>query len=627
MAKVKALVNTDQVNKQNIRVPLSVLVNSAEKQTEFSVRHELPVGSPSFISHDLTRLAGWTSSPITVLCRDMGRQVAFIHYPETEADEKALKETSQAYNRFLSQQHLAGFEEELRLRVKPSEPTEATADFTHCAVLLRKGLAAELYPTFFTLESDAVDKDGLTYYEMLIAKFSVVQPGIFHDQERDLLVFAHQYFRRSLSRSNSLNQYFLHRLNEAAKGPDVCARIRLDPDMIGHPRSLQHVLEFEYWHGPQFSDDITDIPSGASVHSADELTRFFESIGKTHLWWKHPETRILDGNESNYRTFEAEELLEEPSAGLEDDSYGCRYVHAEYAAEAKIISHFDGAIRAYPAVAFFERIDKNIDRAGKHSTYTKLFRLDGDIQVHLWKALTVDFFRGNKLLPEYFGSHEESLDTTEAETAAAEFPELTALISFDRPEICPSLRVVADESCPLNGKIIDCIDFNKGACGRLINQLADTSGASLLLCQDKTINIPRIIIGMTDDFAVKVGSVSLALVDALSADFASADLEKASIAISWTDHGVMTTISVAGEINNVVALLRHMPGIIEPTKPASVWVDLLDQKLKEIAPMQAGVLDPLPLVTPDGRLRLIHHVDENLPAELLMPSANREAIP
>ena len=89
----------------------------------------------------------------------------------------------------------------------------------------------------------------------------------------------------------------------------------------------------------------------------------------------------------------------------------------------------------------------------------------------------------------------------------------------------------------------------------------------------------------------------------------------------------MTTISVAGEINNVVALLRHMPDIIEPTKPASVWVDLLDRKLKEIAPMQAGVLDPLPLVTPDGRLRLIHHVDENLPAELLMPSANREAIP
>ncbi|MGD0631788.1 MAG: hypothetical protein ABR987_20850, partial [Terracidiphilus sp.] len=588
MATLRAVVNTDQVNKQNIRVPVKALVNSVERHVAFSLEHKLPLGSPSFISHDLTRLAGWSSSPLTVLCRDMARQVAFIHYPEIQADEQALREISDAYSKSRSEQQRAGFEQELRGRVNQANLGDATADFSHCAILIRNGLVSELYPEFFSLDSAAVDKDGLTYYDELTSAFDVVQPGIFHDRERNVLIFAHKFFRRSLSNSNSLNQYFLKRFDDAAKGKNVRARIRLDPDMVGHPESLEHVLEFEYWHGPKFSDDIQSIPSGATVHSADEQTRFFESIGKTHLWWKHPETRIINDKEFSYRTFEAEELLEEPSAGLGKDDYGCRYVHAEYAVEAEFISHFDGAIRAYPAIAFVERIEKNIDRAGKHSTYTKIFRLDGDVPVHLWKSLTVDFFRGNRLLPEYFGAPEEVPDAAPSASESGEAPELVALISFHGPETCPLLRVVADQSCPHDGELIDCIDFNSGACGQLISQLVDISSASLLLCQDKIINMPRIIIGVSDNYAFKVSDLSRKLADALSSDRAAGKLEQASIALSWTGHGAMTTVSLAGKIDALIALIRCVPDIIEPGKPAAIWVDSLNAKLKELAPIQLG---------------------------------------
>ena len=427
MATLRAVVNTDQVNKQNIRIPVKVLVESVEKHVMFSVENKLPLGSPSFISHDLTRLAGWSSSPSTILCRDMATQVTFIHSPETQADEQVLREVSDAYSRLKSEHYRAGFEQELRSRVNQLGLADATADFSHCAILIRDGLVSELYPKFFSLDSTSVDKDGLTYYDDLTSAFEVVQPGVFHDKTRDLLIFAHRFFRRSLSNANSLNQYFLKKFDDAAKGKKARARLRLDPDMVGHPESLEHVLEFEYWHGPKFSDDIQSIPSGATVQSADEQTRFFESIGKTHLWWKHPETRMLDEEKLMYRTFEAEELLEEPSAGLGEDIYGCRYVHAEYAIEAKFISHFDGAIRAYPTIAFFERIEQNIDRAGKHSTYTKLFRLDGDVPVHQWKALTVDFFRGNHLLPEYFGASKEAFDAASSADESGEVPKFQSL--------------------------------------------------------------------------------------------------------------------------------------------------------------------------------------------------------
>jgi hypothetical protein len=117
----------------------------------------------------------------------------------------------------------------------------------------------------------------------------------------------------------------------------------------------------------------------------------------------------------------------------------------------------------------------------------------------------------------------------------------------------------------------------------------------------------------------RLADLSAKLADALSLDLSSGQLEKASLALSWTDHGVMTTISFAGKIDLLVPLLRCLPEIVDHERSASAWVDVLDMKLKELAPMQSGKLDPSPLVTQDGRLSLRHGVDESIPAELLRP--------
>jgi hypothetical protein len=622
MGKIKALVNTDQVNKQQILISLAQLVSSTEDHIVFLIRNGLPLGSPSYISHDTTRLAGWTSDIAIVMSRDIGRQTAFIYYPDTAAEKVELEEAAAKYTEVLRKTLSDPFIEELQIRAKLESLDGTAASFIHSAVLERKNLAAELYPDFFQIDSDNVDKDGLTFYSELIKIFSEVQPGIFHDKRNNLLLFAHPYFRRSFSRKNSLNQYFLSSLSEAAKRSGVDSRIRLDPDLIGHPESLKYHFEFEYWHGPNFSDDIESIPDGVSVHKADETTRLLESIDKTNLWWKQPESRIIDGKECSFRTFEAEELVEEPSAELGNDVYGCRYVHAEYSVDHQFLSHFDGAIRAYPALSFMERIEKNIDRAGKHSIYSKVFRLDGAIHVSLWKSLVVDFFKGNKLLPEYFGFKESLHENHESHDAARNIPELSALISFDKPEEISQLAAVADESCPLNGEMVECVDINRGACGSLIDRLVDVSGATLLICQDKTINLPRLILEKSSDTQKQFSELALALADAIIQDKISGLLEKASIAIAWSGSEVMTTISIAGEAQAVSSLLRDLPNLLDVAKSASEWVGSLNDRLKALAPIQIGPLDPLPIVSSDGRLRLKHHVDETLPAELITQDTN-----
>jgi hypothetical protein len=181
----------------------------------------------------------------------------------------------------------------------------------------------------------------------------------------------------------------------------VTARLRLDPDLVGHPASARSFIELEYWRGPHFNDDIATIPSGVAEHKAESRDRFFSGVDKTQIWWKDPEERrASDDKPYEVRTFEIEELIEDASSGLDAGRYGCRYAHAEYHIAKGVISHFDGAIRAYEEEAYLARLDLAIDRAGKHADYTKIFRIDGELPTRDWKRLLRDHYRGNELPDE-----------------------------------------------------------------------------------------------------------------------------------------------------------------------------------------------------------------------------------
>jgi hypothetical protein len=212
------------------------------------------------------------------------------------------------------------FRGELIARVAPADHGNARFLQMEAIVVARPGIAAELYPDLFTPGVGLVDKDGLADYRDLLRRMKQVQPGVFHDPARDLLLFAHRFLRRSLSDRNKLNAGFLQSLDATAEeNRDLRVRLKLDPDLLGHPGSARNLIELEYWRGPLYSDDIATIPSGVTEHKADERSRLFEGIDRTQVWWKAPEHRHVDGLPVDYRTFEVEELIENPSGGLSDD--------------------------------------------------------------------------------------------------------------------------------------------------------------------------------------------------------------------------------------------------------------------------------------------------------------------
>ncbi len=69
----------------------------------------------------------------------------------------------------------------------------------------------------------------------------------------------------------------------------------------------------------------------------------------------------------------------------------------------------DGAIRLYSDEQILQRWEVNINKAGKNTTYTKLFRVDGKLELLDWKKLCILYYKGNPLLFEYFGIKEFDL--------------------------------------------------------------------------------------------------------------------------------------------------------------------------------------------------------------------------
>jgi hypothetical protein len=339
--------NSDEVNRLNMRVTAEALAGSIETNLLFALASSLPPGLPTHLSHDLHRLIGWSWPAGILIKQNVAYQVGFTRVPASDEEAQALRTIQHRYLSVHIENDAVPYEAALRARIAPHGDV---ASLHHCAacVLIASGLASSLYPRLFSENSDLVDKDRLTDYRALLALCSEIYPGVFHDKERNLLLFAHSFFRRNLSRMNNLNDSFLGSFASFSKDNPACTmRLRLDPDMVGEPESFRFPMEFEYGHGPKFKADITDIPNGVTVHTAREDERLYEGVSETHFWWKTPEIRADESGSAEYRTFEAEELIENPSAGLNGKEFGCRYVHSEFGLSEQSITHFDGAIRSY----------------------------------------------------------------------------------------------------------------------------------------------------------------------------------------------------------------------------------------------------------------------------------------
>ncbi len=350
-------------------------------------------GMPSLVSHDFHRPLGWIYPFGLYIEPKMVKSIGNFVISETDEDFEIIGPKIKQYVNMVHYNHVKDHVDEFKALLGDNYTNDGRFIHDSCAAYSGDKILLKIYPKFNTLK----DKDGLIYLDDFIEDFEYVGSGIFKNKTDNFAVFCHQYFKRSLSKYNNFNTYFLDNFIGFYKNKEIKLRIALDENMIGLSKTYTGSFELDYWWGPKFNDDISQIPDGVTRYECDEREKFFSGISGTEFWWKS------DGKD---RVLEIEEIRETASLGIGDSSYGCRYIHSIYNTEEQEFVHFDGAIRMYDDDKILSRWDTNINKAGKDTTYTKLFRIDGKLGLADWKKLSIYYYHSNPLIYEYFGVKE-----------------------------------------------------------------------------------------------------------------------------------------------------------------------------------------------------------------------------
>ena len=146
-------------------------------------------------------------------------------------------------------------------------------------------------------------------------------------------------------------------------------------------------MEYQYIRGPIFNEDLKSIPEGVTCNKNIPYDHY-SNIVETQFYWHEQDER---------RTFECEELCDRESITFDNGKnmiWGCRYVHSMLNPDSGLPNHLDGAVRLYDETQILDRLDNTTDisKCGKNSNYVKLWRIDNDFSILLWKELISNFY-------------------------------------------------------------------------------------------------------------------------------------------------------------------------------------------------------------------------------------------
>ncbi|WP_392889828.1 hypothetical protein [Eubacterium limosum] len=375
MLSFRSIALTDRVNKYKEKFSVDGLVRAYEK----SWNEEFPVS----VNHDHTKCIGkgfWGGiyvEPGTVY------QTSEIQLPENDDERDNL------IDHLLFWEEQKKYTEKKDLYIKLEKMLDGVLSDIHkwlwadAVTIVDKDIVDRIFP-----EITSGLEDGLYPIKLL----TPVLPGVY--KKGDFLIFAHSYFRRNLSRLNSLNSELLSRLaniNDA----ELDVKIALDFDMIGLYGTQCTSREYQYWWGPTFDDNLSNIQNGVSRYENEKYNELMSNIRQTEFSWYTQDER---------KTFECEEITDIPNIiSGENEYYGCRFTHSMLDGESGLPYHLDGAIRAYTDEKMLTRLDVSLVQTERDTVYTKIWRIDNKMPIAMWKELITHWYRDNHLIGEYFG--------------------------------------------------------------------------------------------------------------------------------------------------------------------------------------------------------------------------------
>ncbi len=388
---------SDGINRNNDNIPLNTILELYKTEWNSAI--------PMNIGHDSTRPIGY--SKLTGVYLEPGKAYLTNNCAISESPEEFNQILKLVYTKYFNfcEQH----SHDIELLVKKLEGIITNqyqvAPIQEAVAIYDTDIVKKLFP-----EWTNGFKDGLTDINDLEPVYlkDILIPGVF--RKDGYLLFAHQFFRRSFSLWNSTNREFFFSFEKLRKHPNLKVQLALDMNVVGLPGTEHLDMEYQYIRGPIFNEDLKSIPEGVTCNKNIPYDHY-SNIVETQFYWHEQDER---------RTFECEELCDRESITFDNGKnmiWGCRYVHSMLNPDSGLPNHLDGAVRLYDETQILDRLDNTTDisKCGKNSNYVKLWRIDNDFSILLWKELISSFYRENSLIGEYFGGVDIQYDEIKKE--------------------------------------------------------------------------------------------------------------------------------------------------------------------------------------------------------------------
>ena len=381
MLKLRGICVTNEINRYNHKFTEKAIIEN------YNEHWMQPF--PSFANHNHTKAVGYTLYSGLYFEPQYMCMLNSMFVPETEQDEKNVKKF--CYDYLYKERVLKNKKDYDYLKDKLTNyiQGEVFEFYTNGSFVYNKNIVTRVFP-------DLCGKiiDGLIDINLL----QPLLPGIYKIGE--FVIYAHKFFRRGYSYLNTLNTPFLERIEKLKGGPNK-VQIAIDLDCIGLASVQKKEYEYSYWGGPIFDDKIENIKVGVTVFDNENYDGLLSEVKRTELGWYF---------QDNIKTFECEELVDLPNIKEGDEKYyGCRYVHSMVDKVTYKPVHLDGAVRVYDDDKMIHRLDIRMNKAKRDTRYTKIWRIDGEIKISIWKELISHYYRDNILIGEYFDGKDKVL--------------------------------------------------------------------------------------------------------------------------------------------------------------------------------------------------------------------------
>ena len=434
---------TDGVNRNNQLMPLDTIIKAYRDSWDDFI--------PMNLGHDRTKPIGY--SAMTGIYMEPGRAYLTnsVSIAETREEHRELRKMIAAYDdRVFCKERRAEIDALAESLGGALSDGAGVAPVGQAVAIEDKGIVERVFPELAEMMEDGlIDARELepVYAKSSNGERGALVPGVY--RKGGYLLFAHRFFRRSLSIRNTTNEEFFNAFEKIRNDGTVDMRLAIDMDMIGLSGTESLEAELQYIRGPRFDDDLSRIPEGVTCHENEHYDNIFSNLLSTQFYW-----HIQDG----IRTFECEELCDRENIvrdGGETRLWGCRYVHSMIDPGTGSPSHLDGAIRIYDDGQIIERIDPKTDisKYGKNSEYIKLWRIDNAFPVSVWKELISAFYRDNGLIGEYFGGVDEKFEQIKREREEA---------GKKRPDRSESVKLAEGDGARIYFKYTDRFDMPPG---------------------------------------------------------------------------------------------------------------------------------------------------------------------